>query len=173
MTKKAPVIFHNLEGYDSHLIMQEVVKFNVKIIVTLNGLEKYMTFTVNKNLIFIDSMQFVNSSLDSLVKNFKDNDFKYFSQEVTDEQLKLLKQKGVYPYEYMDSFKKFSDDELPNRFELFSSLKDECISKKDYLHAINVWNMLKINTMDDYHDLYLKTDVLLLADFFTYLLIHD
>ena len=45
--------------------------------------------------------------------------------------------------------------------------------KKDYLHAINVWNMLKINTMDDYHDLYLKTDVLLLADFFTYLLIHD
>ena len=73
----------------------------------------------------------------------------------------------------MDSFKKFSDDELPNRFELFSSLKDECISKKDYLHAINVWNMLKINTMDDYHDLYLKTDVLLLADFFTYLLIHD
>ena len=71
--------------------MQEIVKFDVKIIVTLNGLEKYMTFTVNKNLVFIDSMQFVNSSLDSLVKNFKDNDFKYFSQEVTDEQLKLLK----------------------------------------------------------------------------------
>ena len=53
----------------------------------------------------------------------------------------LIKQKGVYLYEYMDSFKKFSEDELPNRCEFFSSLKDEYISKKDYLHDINVWNV--------------------------------
>ena len=66
----------------------------------------------------------------------------------------------------MDSFKKFSEDKLPDRCELFSSLKDECISERDYLQAINVWNVFKMNTMGDYHDFYLKTDVLLLADVF-------
>ena len=66
----------------------------------------------------------------------------------------------------MDSFKKFSEDKLADRCEFYSSLKDECISEKDYLHAINVWNTLKRKTMCNYHDLYLKTDVLLLADIF-------
>ena len=79
---------------------------NVKISVIPNGSEKYMDFTINNNLVFIDSMQFMNSSLDSLVKNLSDNDFKFLSQEVTVDLLKLVKQKGVYPYEYMDSFKK-------------------------------------------------------------------
>ena len=73
------------------------------------GLEKYMAFTINRNLAFIDSMQFMNSSLDLLVKNLSDNDFKYLSEEFSGEFLKLVKQKGVYPYEYMDSFKKFSE----------------------------------------------------------------
>ena len=51
----------------------------------------------------------------------------------------------------MDSFKKFSEDKLPDRCEFFSSLKDECISGKDYFHAVNVWSTFKINTMGDYH----------------------
>ena len=55
---------------------------------------------------------------------------------------------------------------MPDRCKFFSSLKDKCISEKDYLHAIDVWIMFKMNTMGDYHDLYLKTDVLLLADVF-------
>ena len=80
-----------------------------------------MAFTINKDLIFIDSMQFMNSSLDALVKNLSDNDFKYLLQEFTGEQVKLVKQKGVYPYEYMDSFKKFSDKKLPDRCEFYSS----------------------------------------------------
>ena len=70
-----------------------------------------MTFTINNTLVFIDSMQFMNSSLDSLVRNLSDNDFKYLSEEF----LKLIKQKGVYPYEYMDSFEKLSDDKLPDK----------------------------------------------------------
>ena len=69
MTKTIPVIFRNLRGCDTHLIMQEVGKFDAKINVIPNELEKYMAFTVNKNLIFINSMQFMNSSLDTLVKN--------------------------------------------------------------------------------------------------------
>ena len=97
LSRKVPVIFHNLRGYDSHLIIEEIGKFDVKVSVTPNGLEKYMAFTINKNLVFIDSMQFMNSSLDSLVKNLSDNDFKYLSEEFSDEFLKLVKQKGVYP----------------------------------------------------------------------------
>ena len=76
------------------------------------------------------------------------------------------KQKGVYPCEYMDSFKMFSEDKLPDERDFYSYLKDECTSEKDYLYAINVWNTFKMNTMDNYHDLNLKTDVLILADVF-------
>ena len=66
----------------------------------------------------------------------------------------------------MDSYKRFSEYKLPDRCEFDSSLKDECISEKDYSHAINVWNIFKMNAMGDYIDIYLKTDVLLLADVF-------
>ena len=78
------------------------------------------------------------SSLDSLVKNFSDSDLKYLSVEFSDEFLRLVKQKKVYPYEYMDSFKKFSENKLADRCRFFSSLKDVCISEKDYLKAINI-----------------------------------
>ena len=131
LTKKIPVIFHNLRGYDSHLIMKEISEFDVKVSVIPNGLGKYMAFTINKNLVFIDSMQFMNSSLDSLVKILSDNDFKNLSEEFSGEFLELVKQKGVYPYEYMGSFEKFSENKLPDRSRFYSSLKDECISEKD------------------------------------------
>ena len=68
LTKRIPVIFHNLKGYDSHLIMQEIGKLDVKVNVIPNGLEKYKAFTINYNLVFIDSMQFMTSSINALVK---------------------------------------------------------------------------------------------------------
>ena len=96
-----------------------------------------MAFT-NKNLVFIDSMQFMNSSLDSLIKNVSDHDSEYLSEEFRGEFLRLVKQKGVYLYEYMNSFKKFSENKLPDRSKFLSSLKDKCISEKDYLKASNI-----------------------------------
>ena len=72
----------------------------------------------------------MNSSLDSLIKNLSDNDFKYLPEEFSGEFLKLLKQKGVCPYEYIDSFKKFSEVKLPDKCKFVSSLKDECSSEK-------------------------------------------
>ena len=81
ITKKIPVIFHNLKGYDSHLIFSEFNKFNIKINVIPNGLEKYMAFFLSKNLVCIESMQFMNSSLDKVVKNLVDKDFKYLVKE--------------------------------------------------------------------------------------------
>ena len=91
LTKKVPVIFHNLRGYDSHLIFNELGKFDVKVSVISNGLEKYIAFFLNKNLVFTDSMQFMNSSLDKLVKNLSDRDFKYLIEEFGSKNLKLLK----------------------------------------------------------------------------------
>ena len=124
LTKNVPVIFHNLRGYDSHLIFNELDKFDVKVKVIPNGLEKYMAFFLNKNLVFIDSMQFMNSSLDKLVKNLSDKDFKYLIEEFGSKNLELLKQKGVYPYEYMNSFERFNEEKLPAKKCFYSSIKD-------------------------------------------------
>ena len=71
-----------------------------------------MAFTIKNNFVFIESIQFMNFSLDSFVKNLLNNDFKHLSQEFTGDLLELAQQKGVYPYEYMDSFKKFFDEKL-------------------------------------------------------------
>ena len=155
------MIFHNLKGYDSHLIFKKLSKFNgLKITVIPNGLEEYMAFTLNKNLIFIDSMLFI------LVKNLRDKDFKYLSGEFSSEQLRLVKEKGVYPYEYMNSFKKFKENKLPDICKFFSSLKDCGINEKEYQTADNAWKVFEIKHLGEYHDLYLKTDVLLLCDVF-------
>ena len=82
LNHKIPIVFRNLKNYDSHFIMQELGKFIFKIYVIPNGLEKYMSFNNNNKSIFIDSFQFLSSSIDSLAKNLDKNDFKYLSQEL-------------------------------------------------------------------------------------------
>ena len=104
ISKKVPVIFRNLRGYDSHLIFGELGKFNCKVSEIPNGLEKYLSFALNNNIVFIDSMLFMNSSLDELVGNLSSKDFKYLSEEFSGKQLELVKKKGVYPYEYFNKF---------------------------------------------------------------------
>ena len=174
-TKKVPVIFHNLRGYDSHIIFKELDKFDVKINVIPNGLEKYMAFFLNKNLVFIDSMQIINSSLDKLVKNLSDEDFKYLVEEFGSKNLELLKQKGAYPYEYMNSFEKFNEEKLPSKKYFYSSPKDGKISDdvkisdghisvKDYLTCVKTWDKFEVKNMGDYHDHYLRKVCIVLAD---------
>ena len=77
-----------------------------------------------------------------------------------------MKQNGVYPYDYMDCFNKFNDTQLPSKEDFYSILSDEHISDEDYKHAENVWNTFNLTSMGEYHDLYLKSDILLLADVF-------
>ena len=99
---------------------------------------------LNKNLVFIDSMQFMNSGLKKLVKNLSDNDFKYLTEEFGSKNLEHLKEKDAYPYEHMESFKRFSVEELPDKKCFHSPVKDETtdhngkksdghISNEDYL----------------------------------------
>ena len=170
---KIPVVFHNLKGYDSHFIMNELGELikqgeeNIKINVIAQNAEKYMAFYIGKHLSFIDSFAFMSSSLDKLASNLEDRHFIYTKEYFIDPiKFNLVKRKGVYPYDYMDSFSKFNDTKLPDIEEFYSQLIDEGISEDAYSHAQNVWNTFNLQNMGDYHDLYLKTDILLLVDVF-------
>ena len=132
-------------------------------------------FFLNKNLVFIDNMQFMNSSLDKLVKNLLDEGFKYLVEKFGSENLEFLKQKGAYRCQYMNSFERFNEEKLPARKYFYSSTKDGKIgddgkmsdghiSVKDYLSCEKTWDKFDMKNMGDYHDHYFKKDVLLLAD---------
>ena len=221
-----PVVFHNLKGYDSHLIMQHLGKVDAEVTCIPNNVEKYISFTVADrykakttsrqhddgqagvneeendamhvdeddevnniepneqspsngskkkvsrllNLRFIDSLAFMNCSLENLVRNLKASGMENFRQLRTEfpnvDSQELLTRKGVYPYDYMDGNERFSETQLPRRDQFYSQLMDEHISEDDYLHAQKVWAHWNLSTMGEYHDLYLRTDVLLLADIF-------
>ena len=148
LNHKVSAIFHNLKNYDSHLIMQELGKFNIKINFIPNGLEMHMRFSINSNLSFIDSFQFLNSSLDSLVKDLNKDYFKYFSQEFDNNVLDVVKQKGFYLCEYMNDFERFKE-ELPSKEKFYSLLTGKKISGKEYEHALKVCNKFQMKTMKD------------------------
>ena len=184
--KSISVFFHNLSGYDSHLFIKKIgcsinKKENLKCI-PYNE-EKYLTFTKtiitgqykNKkgedkdktfDIVFKDSLKFMSSSLGALVNNLPKDAFKNLLKYFTPKQAEILKQKGFYPYEYMDSEEKFNDTKIPPREAFYSKLSGRGITEKDYKHAGNVWNSFKMKTFKEYHELYNITDVLLLADVF-------
>ena len=142
----------------------EEIQMNINAIP--NNMEKHMAFMLGNHLTFIDSFQFMSSSLDKLVSNLPTKAFKYTYNRFKQEQFELMKQKGVYPYDYMDSFDKFNKTELPTKEEFYSILNNEHITDEDYQHAQNVWKTFKLSNMGEYHDLYLKSYILLLADVF-------
>ena len=130
-----------------------------------------MAFFLNKNLVFIGSMQFMKFSLEKLVQNLSDNDFKYLTEESGSKNLELLKQKDAYRYEYMDSSKTFGEKKLPDKKCFYSSVKDgttsdsgekldDLINDEDYLTCKKIWNEFNMKNMDDYHDHCSKKDVL-------------
>ena len=131
-----------------------------------NNMEKYMAFMLGNHLTFIDSFQFMSSSLDKLVSNLPKDDLIYTSKVFKGKRLDLMSQKGVYPYDFIDSFEKFNQTELPTKDQFYSILNDQHITDDEYEHANKVWNTFMIKTMGEYHDLYLVSDVLLLTDVF-------
>ena len=131
-----------------------------------NGLEKYMAFMINKNLLFIDGMQFMSSSLEKLVKNLANNDFKYLIEKCSSKNLELLKEKDANSYEYVGRFERFSEEKLPNKRCFYRSLKDRTtgdngkklnshISDEEYLTCNKILNKFDMKNMGDYyHDRY-------------------
>ena len=125
-----------------------------------------MAFMLGNHVTFIDSFQSMSSSLDKLVSNLPKDDLIYTSKVFKGKRLNLKSQKGVYPYDFMDSFEKFNQTELPTKDQFYSILNDQYITDDEYNHAKKVWKTFKIKTMGEYHDLYLSSGVLLLTDVF-------
>ena len=122
-------------------------------------------------------MQFMNSSLEKLVKKLSDNYFKYLIEEFGSKNLDLSKRKGAFPFEYMESFKRFGEEKLLDGESFYSSVIDETtgdngekldslISHKDYLTCNKIRTEFSMKNMRDYHDHYLKKYILLLVDVF-------
>ena len=148
---KIPVVFHNLTGYDNHFIIEKLGDIKkeepLDINVIASNAEKYMAIYLGKHLAFIDSFQFMSSSLANLAKNLPNEKYIYTSETSQGERFALMKAKGVYPYDYMDVEEKFAEKRLPKREDFYSILTDEDISEKEYGHAQKVWDTLRIENM--------------------------
>ena len=105
-------------------------------------------------------------SLDSLVINLPENGFTNLERYYTGDKLSLVKRKGVYPYDYMDSLERLKETKPPPKEAFYFKLKNEGISDEDYAHAQKVWEVFEMEHLEDYNNLYNETDVLLLADVF-------
>ena len=184
--KNIPVFFHNLTGYDSHLFIKKLGSSNEKenIDCIPNNEEKYISFSKNIKvgeykdkktgevrdktfkIIFKDSFKFLPASLETLVNNLPKDAFKNLERYYTGEKAELIKRKGFYPYEYMNTEERFKETKLPPKKAFYSKLSGKGITEEDYKHALNVWNVFNMKTFLDYHELYNETDVLLMADVF-------
>ena len=184
---KIPVVFHNLRGYDCHLLMEAFGKYEKRLLGCIaTNQERFITVSTG-SLRFIDSFQFMPNSLDRLVSNLKQEGIEKFelmsklfyqpNEQTTrnsnlsgdsnrKEKLNLLTRKGCFPYDYFDGYKRLNETELPTQEKFFSELLQQECSDSDYEHAKNVWNVFSCKNFGNYHDLYLMTDVLLLADVF-------
>ena len=166
---KTPVVFHNAQGYDTHFIIQELSHFSQvnKVSLVPKSEEKYLTYEF-MGLKFIDSFSFLDTSLANLVNNLRNDKQQPFVhlRNHFPTNTSLLLRKGVYPYEYMHSTQQFEEICLPCQDDFYSSLTQSHISDEDYIHAINVWKSFQVKNIGEYHDLYLKCDVLQLADVF-------
>ena len=155
---------------------------NEYISVIPNNEEKYISFTKNiiigkyrdyktgaiKNttfkIRFVDSFKFMSTSLAKLASNLPDDHFKYLEKYYQGEKLELVKRKGVFPYEYINSLERLKENKLPPQEAFYSNLSGEGITDEDYEHAKRVWKVFECETLKDYLELYNEVDVLLLTD---------
>ncbi|XP_043276014.1 uncharacterized protein [Venturia canescens] len=146
-----PIVFHNLSGYDAHFIIKEVAT----------------AFKGKTDLLPITKEKFLNTSFDKLASFLTPDQLTVLKSKFRDiDNFNLLTRKGVFPYEYIDSFDRLEETALPPRASFYSSLTDSTVSENEYAHALTVWERFSTQTLGEYSDLYLKTDVLLLADIF-------
>jgi len=166
-----PVFLHNLRNFDSFIIQEALGLFkNLKIKCIPRNLSKFVSFSLG-NLRFLDSYQLMSCSLGSLTSNLAQKSvniqksFPNLCKTFTGEkQAQLLARKGIYSYEYVTDYSKFDERVLPAQCHFRSSLTGEGISDAEYEFAKSVWRELECETLGDFHDVYLLTDTLLLAD---------
>ena len=186
-----PVVAHNLSNYHMHAIVHALHNASMKnqFSVVPSTDEKYISRTMSlwikeiqdkhgkkqiyENLRFIDSYKFMLSSLSQLIANLPSDGFQlmekqFASMGYSQKQIDLLKQKGYYPFSYVNSFEKLEETKLPARRLWKNSLQGAQVSvdKLEYKHANKVIHQLRCKNVGDYHDIYLPSDVLLLACLF-------
>ncbi|CAH0555862.1 unnamed protein product [Brassicogethes aeneus] len=168
-----PVVFHNLSGYDAHFIITDIatrMKGTIDLLPITQ--EKYISFTKHIDeypiqFRFIDSFRFMASSLDKLVSYMSEfQNLKSQFSELPDDQFKLLTKKGVMPYDYINSFERFDETSLPSVEKFYNKLENKPCPRRHYLRAQHVWSAFSCQSLGDYVDLYMKTDIMLLADVF-------
>ena len=158
------MIFHNLQGYDGHLLIKQLAKVPGDLSCIPSTEEKYISFSkkivVDKyfsrkmgklfpkkfEIRFIDSFKFLQTSLKDLVKNLQSSDLKNLNRVIKNNS-SLLARKGVFPYDYFSSFNKLKETKLPPKDEFYSKLYDEEISEEEFQHAIKVWNTFNCQTL--------------------------
>lgn len=164
-----PVVFHNLKNFDLHLLIHGIGMRKKDISCIPHNMERYLSLSLG-NLRFIDSLQFLNASLEELVENLASDGFKPFlllQKEYQDPaQTHLMKRKGVYPYNYVTFFSKYEEKKLQPKIAFYNTLTKTHITNDEYMHAQQVWSTFNLKNLGEYHDIYLKSDVLLLADVF-------
>ena len=113
----------------------------------------------------IDKVSEINKEISQieLIKKFP-NTYKFSNGDLN--KFYLLLRKGIYPYEYMDSWKRFNETQLPDKESFYNELNKEGVTDEDYAHAQKVWKEFNIKNLGEYHDLYVQSDTLLLADVF-------
>ncbi|XP_071055042.1 uncharacterized protein [Onthophagus taurus] len=184
LPKFIPIFFHNLSNYDCHMFVKDMALKEEDVDVIAQNKEKYISFSkkiivgenidskgklrrVHMKLRFVDSFRFMALSLEKLGSFLEDNQCvqirKYFRNE---EQFRLIRQKGVFPYSFVDSFEKLNLTALPDRSSFYNTLCDDSITEENYCRAQTVWNLFNCRTLGEYSDIYLTSDVLLLADVF-------
>jgi hypothetical protein len=162
-----PVYFHNLTGFDSHLIIQamKLNKDETDFGTLSRNEEKVITMHLDMYKM-IDSLNFMSGSLDSLVTDLRQKDESKFVQtkKMAGENLGVLMQKGVFPYEHITSEEILLETRLPSKEKFYSSLSGTHISDADYEHAKTVWKKFKCKTIGDYMRVYCRSDTHLLSD---------
>ncbi|XP_055306011.1 uncharacterized protein LOC129570437 [Sitodiplosis mosellana] len=184
-SREIPIIMHNLSGYDAHLFIKQLAtQMEGDVNIIPNNSEQYISFSKvvddgikqrserkdKIKLKFLDSCRFMHESLAQLASLIPTEKkcilYKEFRKEYSPELLCMLERKGVFPYDYVDSFQRLKETALPWKEQFYSKLYNEHIDDDEYDFAREIWNKFGIKTLGEYSELYLKTDVLLLADVF-------
>ena len=158
-----PCFFQNSSAYDSHLIIKHLHKKQSKITVIPSNTKQFIGFQVD-GIRYLDSYKFLSSSLDVLVKNLHNDGvehFKYTRRMFGDGDPNIF-EKGTY--EYMTGHDIFKQTSLPSLDAFYLKLKMEGITADEYKRAQEMWSSHKCKNMQDFHNVYVKLDVVLLAD---------
>lgn len=173
--KCIPIFFHNFSKYDAHFLVKGLDSIPGPTGATgskYNFIAIYKTITIKNKEIklqFLDSMKFLNGSLQNLVEKLDRDKFiesRQFWCDLDEELFELLTQKGVFPYEYIKTIDDLQKTSLPKKEYFYDRVKASHVSNEAYERALYVWKKFKCKTIWEYSKIYLQTDVLLLADLF-------